>query len=92
MVAQAAREAGVGHLVHMSAIGAQDNPNYAYLYSKWQGEQAVMSSGLAYTIIRPSILFGVGDEFINHPGRSDQGLSSDSRGGTGEGPPSARIR
>ena len=65
MVAQAAREAGVGHLVHMSAIGAQDNPDYAYLYSKWQGEQAVMSSGLAYTIIRPSILFGVGDEFIN---------------------------
>ena len=64
-VVQAAREAGVKHLVHMSAIGAQDNPDYPYLYSKWQGEQAVINSGLTYTIFRPSIQFGEGDEFIN---------------------------
>ena len=65
MVAQAAMGAGVKRLVHMSAIGAQDNPDCPYLYSKWQGEQAVINSGMTYTIFRPSILFGVGDEFIS---------------------------
>ena len=65
MVAQAAMEEGVKRLVHMSAIGAQDNQDCPYLYSKWQGEQAVINSGMTYTIFRPSIQFGVGDEFIN---------------------------
>lgn len=65
LVIQAAREEGVRHFVHMSAMGAHDNPAYPYLYSKWQGEQAVVKSGLAYTILRPSIQFGEGDEFIN---------------------------
>ena len=64
-VIQAAKEEGVRHFVHMSAIGAHDNPAYPYLYSKWQGEQAVINSGLTYTIFRPSIQFGEGDEFIN---------------------------
>ena len=65
LVIQAAKEEGVRHFVHMSAIGAQDNPAYPYLYSKWQGERAVINSGLTYTIFRPSIQFGEGDEFIN---------------------------
>ncbi|MFH1559958.1 MAG: NAD(P)H-binding protein [Chloroflexota bacterium] len=65
IVVQAAREEEVRHFVHVSAIGAQNNPVYPYLYSKWQGEQAVISSGLTYTIFRPSIQFGEGDEFIN---------------------------
>jgi NADH dehydrogenase len=65
MAARAAKEAGVNRFVHVSAIGAQDNPDYPYLYSKWQGEQAVINSGLNYTIFRPSIQFGDGDEFIN---------------------------
>jgi uncharacterized protein YbjT (DUF2867 family) len=64
-VVQAAREAGVKHFVHMSAIGVQEEPGYPYLFSKWQGEQAVINSGLTYTILRPSIQFGDGDEFIN---------------------------
>jgi NADH dehydrogenase len=65
VVVQAAREEGVRHFVHMSAIGAHDDPAYPYLHSKWQGEQAVINSGLTYTIFRPSIQFGEGDEFIN---------------------------
>ncbi len=64
-VAREARLAGVKHVVHVSAIGAQDNPAYSYLHSKWQGEQAILSGGAPYTILRPSILFGEGDEFIN---------------------------
>ena len=64
-VVQAARDEGVRHIVHVSAIGVQENQDYPYLYSKWLGEQEVIRGGVAYTIIRPSILFGPGDEFIN---------------------------
>ena len=64
-VVEAASAAGVGHFVHQSALGARDDPTYAYLYSKWQGEQAVVGSGLPYTILRPSVIFGPGDEFVN---------------------------
>ena len=64
-VVAAAREAGVKHFVYASAIGAADDNRYPYLYSKWQAEQAVVQSGLPYTILRPSIQFGPGDEFIN---------------------------
>ena len=42
-----------------------NDPDLPYLRSKWQGEQAVIGSGLNYTIIRPSLIFGEGDEFIN---------------------------
>ena len=62
----AAREAGgVKHLVHLSAIGATGNTDYPYLRSKWQGEQEIVSSGIPYTLFRPSVLFGDGDEFLN---------------------------
>jgi uncharacterized protein YbjT (DUF2867 family) len=64
-VAEAARAAGVKRLLHMSANGVQDNPRYPYLQSKWQGEQAVVASGLPYAALRPSLIFGAGDQFFN---------------------------
>jgi len=64
-VAAAAKEAGVKHFIQVSAIGATNDVNYTYLYSKWKGEQEVINSGLPYTIIRPSIMFGEGDEFLD---------------------------
>ncbi|MBM3942176.1 MAG: NAD-dependent epimerase/dehydratase family protein [SAR202 cluster bacterium] len=65
-LAAAAKASGtVGKLVHVSVIGAADAAASAYLRSKWQGEQAVVSSGLPYTILRPSLIFGEGDEFLN---------------------------
>ena len=64
-VAEAARAAGVKHVVYVSALGARDDAGYPYARSKWQGEQEVMGSGVPYTILRPSILFGEGDEFFN---------------------------
>ncbi len=64
-VLAAAKESGVKHFVLVSAIGAADNRSYPYLYSKWQGEQEVVKSGLSYTIIQSSIMFGAGDEFLN---------------------------
>lgn len=59
-----AKRAGVEHFVHMSALGAQDTPGLGYHTAKWKAEQAVINSGLPYTIFRPSVIFGPGDGFI----------------------------
>ena len=64
-VVAAAIDARVKHLVFASAIGATDNTSYPYLYSKWQGEQLVIKSGLPYTVVQSSIIFGPGDDFLN---------------------------
>ncbi len=64
-LAKAARNAGVSRFVLMGAIGAVDDPRFPYLQSKWRGEQALIQSGLPYTILRGSIIFGEGDEFVN---------------------------
>jgi NADH dehydrogenase len=60
----AAKEVRARHFVQISAIGASSNLAYPYLYSKWQGEQEVVKGGLPYTILRPSIMLGEGDEFL----------------------------
>ena len=62
--ARAARDAGVAHLVHLSAVGAGPDPRYAYLRSKWAGEQAILLSGVPVTILRSSLIFGPGDGFF----------------------------
>ena len=64
-VVEAARAAGVERLVYLSGIGASDNPRLRFLYFKGQAEQEVAQGGMAYTILRPSLLFGEGDEFFN---------------------------
>ncbi len=63
-VVAAARAAGVRKFVHQSAIGARDDPFFRYHKAKWDAEQAVISSGLKHTILRPSLVFGPGDEFF----------------------------
>ncbi|MBI4310871.1 MAG: complex I NDUFA9 subunit family protein [Chloroflexi bacterium] len=64
-VAAAAKEAGVRSFVQLSAVGASDSPDLPYLRSKWQGEQALAQSGVPFTVLRSSLVFGPGDEFIN---------------------------
>ena len=63
-VVNAAKAAGVKKFVYQSAIGARNEPFYLYHKAKWDAEQAVRNSGLNYTIIRPSLVFGKGDEFF----------------------------
>jgi NADH dehydrogenase len=63
-VANAASRAGVKKLVQLSAIGADPDPNFPYLISKWRGEQAVIASSLEWVIIRSSTIFGKGDGFF----------------------------
>jgi len=64
-VAQAAAKAGVGALVHVSAIGADPQSASAYGKSKGQGEAAVRAAFPNATILRPSIVFGREDAFVN---------------------------
>ncbi|EZP73655.1 3-beta-hydroxy-delta(5)-steroid dehydrogenase [Sphingomonas paucimobilis] len=64
-VAKAAADAGVRALVHVSAIGADPQSPSAYGRSKAAGEEAVRAAFPSATIIRPSILFGPEDQFLN---------------------------
>jgi NADH dehydrogenase len=60
-----ARAAGVRRMVHLSVLGAAEDPKLRYLHSKWRGEELVRASGLDWVILRPSLLFGEGDGFFN---------------------------
>jgi uncharacterized protein YbjT (DUF2867 family) len=64
-VAQAAAAANVQALVHVSAIGADADSPSAYGRSKAAGEAAVKAAFPGATIIRPSIIFGPEDQFLN---------------------------
>ncbi len=51
--------------IHVSAIGAAINAPSAYHRTKKKAEEAVASSGIPFTIVRPSLVFGDGDKSIN---------------------------
>jgi uncharacterized protein YbjT (DUF2867 family) len=55
----AAKEAGVGRFVHMSALGTSEESKdlVPYYHAKWEMEQAVQGSGIPYVIFRPSFVF-----------------------------------
>lgn len=59
-----ARRAGVPRFVHMSALGADPASPYPYLRSKGEGQAIVTGSGIAHVVLRPSLLFGEGDDFF----------------------------
>ncbi len=57
---------GVRRLVHISALGASDQAPSMYLRSKAAGEAALRGTlNLDLTILRPSVVFGPGDQFLN---------------------------
>lgn len=64
-VAQAARAAGAKALVHMSALGADEQSDSGYARTKALGEAAVLAAFPEAVVIRPSIMFGPGDGFFN---------------------------
>jgi NADH dehydrogenase len=61
-VARAARENGA-RLIHVSAIGADEQSASAYARSKAAGEQAALAEKA--TVFRPSVVFGPEDDFFN---------------------------
>ena len=58
---------GTKRIVHISAlgVGVQNPAPSMYLRSKTDGEAVVKDSGLAWTILRPSVVFGREDKFLN---------------------------
>ena len=64
-VARLSAAAGVGRLVHVSAIGADPAAPSAYGKSKGMGEQAVRAAFAGATILRPSLVFGPEDHLFN---------------------------
>src|ERR1700709_2349248 len=63
-VAKAASATGA-RMLHVSAIGADENSPARYGRSKAAGEKAVLAAVPSATILRPSVIFGPEDQFTN---------------------------
>jgi len=64
-VAHQAATLGVDRLVHISGIGADLNSESRYVRARAKGELLVMDAFARATILRPSVLFGPEDSFLN---------------------------
>ncbi|MEF9944199.1 MAG: complex I NDUFA9 subunit family protein, partial [Burkholderiaceae bacterium] len=64
-VIAACEKHGVARYQHMSALGADAKGPSLYQRSKGEAEAAVKASALAWTIFRPSVVFGAEDQFLN---------------------------
>lgn len=64
-VAAIAREAGAEAFVHVSALGAEPGSAIAYDRTKAEGEAAVRAAFPRATVLRPSVMFGEDDRFLN---------------------------
>jgi len=61
----AARAAGARRFLQMSALGARPEPADPYHTTNYRADECVMASGPAWTIFRPSVIYGQGDQSIN---------------------------
>lgn len=61
----AAQDSGIRRFIQMSALGARPGATTLYHQTKYHAEEKVQSSGLDWTIFRPSVIFGPKDDFIN---------------------------
>lgn len=68
MIAEAAKSAGIASMVHVSAIGADEDGTSEYARTKATGEKAVLHVLPDSVVLRPSVLFGPDDDFFNKLG------------------------
>jgi uncharacterized protein YbjT (DUF2867 family) len=64
-VVEAAKSFGVSRFINISQNGADSQLPYAFMRSKGQAQDYVRTSGLDWTALRPSAIFGPQDEFFN---------------------------
>jgi uncharacterized protein YbjT (DUF2867 family) len=64
-IASAMKKAGLHRLVHVSALGADPQGPSMYQRSKARGETVLHNAGLDLTVLRPSVIFGAEDKFLN---------------------------
>lgn len=65
VLARLAREAGVERMVHVSGIGAEQDAPSDYARARARGENRVRDGFPEAVILRPSVIFGVGDAFLS---------------------------
>ena len=63
---QAAKEAGVRRIVHLSIANPSLDSHLPYYSGKARVEKAIIESGLSYAILRPTVIFGTEDILINN--------------------------
>ena len=63
---EAAKRAGVGRIVHFSVTNVSPDSGLPYFKGKAQVEDMLMGLGIPYAIIRPTLVFGVGDLLLNN--------------------------
>jgi len=63
---EAAREAGVRRIVHLSVTNPSEEARLGYFRGKATNERLITGSGLSYAILRPTVTFGVEDVLINN--------------------------
>jgi uncharacterized protein YbjT (DUF2867 family) len=63
-VVEAAKRTGIKRFVQMSALGVRADGVAPYQTTKWKSEEEVRQSGIAFCILRPSVIFGQGDGFV----------------------------
>jgi len=64
-LAQVCAQHGVRRVVHVSALGVGDDAPSSYLRSKAAGETVLKAAPLDLTLLRPSVIYGAGDRFLN---------------------------
>jgi uncharacterized protein YbjT (DUF2867 family) len=64
-LARACEASGLRRIVHVSALGASLDSASMYQRSKARGEAVLISAGLDLTVLRPSVIFGAEDKFLN---------------------------
>ncbi len=64
-IAQVAKKKGVQQLIHISAIGANPSSASKYAASKGLGEKHLKTTFTGAIIVRPSVVFGPEDKFLN---------------------------
>jgi NADH dehydrogenase len=64
-VVEAAKKAGVSHFVHLGGVNTVPGKPDSYLRTRFNGEQHVKHSGIPYSILQPSVLFGDGSAFFS---------------------------
>jgi len=64
-LAAACAVAGIRRVLHVSALGVGENATSNYLRSKAAGEAVLRAAPLDLTVLRPSVIFGAQDRFLN---------------------------
>lgn len=61
----AARGLGIGRMVHVSVVCSRPDSRSPYHDTKWRAERLVAESGLSFTVLRPGVIYGPGDDMIS---------------------------